>query len=141
MRLIKTTLFLAVLLFLNGLQLTALPTSIVSADGTLNPVCERYDVENDPNAPAICRQDSETGGQTIGDNNIFSFMAEVISILTLVLSIAGVIGVTVGGLLYVISAGDPQKIQTARKAIIYSLVGVAIGVSAQLILRFVLATI
>jgi hypothetical protein len=61
-----------------------------------------------------------------------------------VLGIAfGVIGafallmITVSGLRYVLSAGDPEKIARAKNGIIYSLVGIGVAVSAEAIVLFV----
>ena len=63
-----------------------------------------------------------------------------------VLSVAfGVIGafallmITVSGLRYVLSAGDPGKIKQARNGIIYSLVGLVIAISAEAVVHFVVA--
>jgi hypothetical protein len=64
--------------------------------------------------------------------------------LTTALTVSfGVIGafaflmVTVSGLRYVLSGGDPQKITRARNGIIYSLVGVAVAIAAEAIVNFV----
>lgn len=47
--------------------------------------------------------------------------------------------IVIGGFRYVISIGDPQKIATARKTITYSLVGLAISLSATAIVAFVIS--
>lgn len=46
--------------------------------------------------------------------------------------------VVIGGFKYVISIGDPQKITTARKTIMYSLIGLAVSLSAITIVAFVI---
>jgi uncharacterized membrane protein YidH (DUF202 family) len=45
--------------------------------------------------------------------------------------------IAVGGLRYVISQGDPQKVQQAKESIIYALVGLVVSVSAFAIVSFV----
>jgi hypothetical protein len=67
------------------------------------------------------------------------------STFTVVLQIVfGIIGafallmVTVSGLRYVLSGGDPQKVARAKNGIIYSLVGVAIAITAESIVGFVI---
>jgi hypothetical protein len=45
--------------------------------------------------------------------------------------------ITVSGLRYILSAGDPQKAAKAREGIIYALVGLAIAIAAESIVYFV----
>jgi hypothetical protein len=47
--------------------------------------------------------------------------------------------ITVSGLRYVTSAGDPQKISQAKNGIIYSLVGVAVALAGEAIVVFVVS--
>lgn len=47
-----------------------------------------------------------------------------------------VLYITLSGLRYVTSGGDPQKIAQAKNGIIYSLVGVAVAILAQAIVTF-----
>lgn len=139
---INHLLLLGLLIATFALAMINVTMDTVQASAPLDPICDRYDL-TDPNtqAPEVCRQDTQTRSQTVSDNVIFSFLREVVNILTLALTIVGVIGVIVGGFMYVISAGEAQKIQTARKAVLYSVVGVAVGVLSQTILRFVLGAI
>ncbi|HVA11275.1 MAG TPA: pilin [Candidatus Dormibacteraeota bacterium] len=46
--------------------------------------------------------------------------------------------VTVSGLRYVLSSGDPQKTAQAKNGIIYSLVGLAVAITAEAIVYFVI---
>jgi len=41
----------------------------------------------------------------------------------------------VAGILYATSAGNPQRIETAKKALIYAIVGIVIGLSATIIVN------
>ncbi len=62
------------------------------------------------------------------------------TILQIVFSIVGALGllmITVSGLRYITAAGDPQKTASAKNGIVYSLVGIAIAVSAMAIVSFV----
>jgi hypothetical protein len=62
------------------------------------------------------------------------------AILQIALGIIGafaVLMITVSGLRYVLSAGDPEKAKRARNGIIYSLVGLAVAVAAEAIVAFV----
>ena len=46
--------------------------------------------------------------------------------------------ITIAGLRYVLSSGDPQKISRAKNSIIYALVGLAIALAAESIVYFVI---
>ncbi|MFA6190396.1 MAG: hypothetical protein WC711_02685 [Candidatus Staskawiczbacteria bacterium] len=51
----------------------------------------------------------------------------------IVMVAAGAIMIIVSGILYLLSAGDPQKIKTAKTALIYSIIGIAVGLAANTI--------
>jgi hypothetical protein len=62
------------------------------------------------------------------------------TILGIVFGIVGAMAlliITVSGLRYILSAGDPQKTANARNTLIYALVGLVIAISAEAILAFV----
>lgn len=61
-------------------------------------------------------------------------------ILNTVLAIAGaaaVLIIVIAGLRYIISQGDPNQVSTAKNAILYSLVGLAVVMFAFAIVNFV----
>ncbi len=49
----------------------------------------------------------------------------------------GTIMIIVAGIFYLISAGNPQKMETAKKALIYAIVGIVIGIAAKAIVGIV----
>lgn len=51
----------------------------------------------------------------------------------------GTIMLIVAGILYLISAGSPEKMATAKKALIYAIIGIAIGITATAIVAAILA--
>ncbi len=60
------------------------------------------------------------------------------NLYTYIISIAGVIalvGLIIGGVLYLTSAGDPEKLSKARKQILAAFLGIVILLSSYLILR------
>jgi uncharacterized membrane protein YidH (DUF202 family) len=57
-------------------------------------------------------------------------------LLTLIAGLA-VIMIIVGGLRYILSAGNAQKIQEAKNTILYSIVGLVVAISAYAIIFFV----
>lgn len=59
---------------------------------------------------------------------------------TLIASL-GVVMVLVSGILYLVSAGDPGKMGTAKKALIYAIAGIVIGIIANVLVNEVLKII
>jgi len=53
----------------------------------------------------------------------------------------GIIMVIVAGVLYLTAAGNPQRISTANKALLFAIVGIAIGMAAHQIVNIVKETI
>jgi len=63
------------------------------------------------------------------------------TILSIVLGIAGALAllmITVSGLRYITAAGNPEKVSKAKSGIVYSLVGLAVAISAEAIVYFVI---
>jgi hypothetical protein len=63
------------------------------------------------------------------------------NILGIVFGIAGALAlliITVSGLRYILSAGNPEKTAKAKDGIIYALVGLVIAVTAEAIVAFVI---
>src|ERR1035441_1720396 len=62
---------------------------------------------------------------------------QALSIVFGVIGAFALLMITVSGLRYVLSSGDPQKTARAKDGIIYSLVGIAVAVAAESIVLFV----
>ena len=61
------------------------------------------------------------------------------TILSIVFGIVGALAllfITISGLRYITSAGDPQKAIQSRDGIVYALIGLAIAISAEAIVSF-----
>ena len=67
-----------------------------------------------------------------------SAISAFLSILFAVLAAVAVIIIVVQGIKFSLSQGDPQKAADARKAIIYAVVGLAISLSAEAIVRLLI---
>jgi hypothetical protein len=65
----------------------------------------------------------------------------VISIFFGVLGALAFLMIVISGLRYITSTGDPQKTATAKNGIIYALIGLAIALSAETIVGFVVGKI
>lgn len=66
--------------------------------------------------------------------------AQIQTVLSFVFGIVGALAlvmITVSGLRYITSSGDPQSASKAKNGIVYSLIGLAIALTAEAIVAFV----
>ncbi len=90
-------------------------------------ICDDY--RNDPDLYAAAGCGTTTTADTFANN-----------LITVVLSLVGVIAIGViiyGGILYVISTGESNKVQRAKHAIMYGVIGLAVCLLAYAIVYFV----
>lgn len=119
------------------LSLAILPTSVFAAN-VLDPAC------NDPTlttTPSICEDNKS---QDIKSNSIYGpdgILAKAATILAIIVGIACVIAIIIGGLRYVLSGGDSQQTANAKNAILYAIIGLVITIAARSLLVFVLGRI
>jgi hypothetical protein len=76
----------------------------------------------------------DTNGQT----NLNDKIAKVINVLSAVIGVVAVIMIIFGGFRYITSGGNESSVGSAKKTILYALVGLVIVALAQLIVKFVL---
>lgn len=83
---------------------------------------------------------SESGAScpTAGASNINTLLTKIINIFSAIVGVIAVIMIIVGGLRYITSGGDSNKVSAAKNTIIYAIIGLVIVALAQLIVRFVL---
>jgi len=68
----------------------------------------------------------------LGDTKTFGDLLEKIAIgVGTLIAFLGVVMIIVAGILYLTSAGSPEKIGTAKKALMYAIAGIAIGLAAK----------
>jgi hypothetical protein len=66
-----------------------------------------------------------------------SAIQTILSITFGILGAFAFLMIVIAGLRYMVAAGDPQKTAQARNTIVFALVGLAIAISAQVIVAFV----
>jgi len=118
-----------------GVSLLALPTSVGAAN-VLDPACQ-----GNPDA-TICKDNTTT--QDLDNNSIYGsngILAKVATILSIIVGVACVIAIIIGGMRYILSGGDSQQAASAKNAILYAIIGLVITLSARGILLFVLRRI
>jgi hypothetical protein len=70
-----------------------------------------------------------------GPNGTITKASKVIAFIA---GIAAIIVMTVGGIMYILSGGDPSKVAAAKNTVIYAAIGLVVVVMAQTIIAFVL---
>jgi hypothetical protein len=101
-----------------------LPSVVASVDSSRSQICD---------GAAVAGANCSSGGGAV--NRVVKAVLRVLSVLAGVLA---VIMLVVAGLKYITSAGDAQKVASAKSAVIYAIVGLVIVALAQTIVHFVL---
>ena len=68
---------------------------------------------------------------------ITGIVISVMQWILVILGAIGVIGFVVAGIIYLTSAGDDNRIGTAKKAMLYSIIGVIVGLMGYVIIQAV----
>lgn len=134
----------AALLFSFGIFAVAAPAPTVSAFELFGDGCEQIAGTNTEvcgpckdNPDATACKDSKDGKNPIyGPDGI---IATVVNILTLIIGIAAVIVIIIAGIQYMLSTGDPTKVNNSKNAILYAVAGLVIAAMAQIIVRFIIS--
>lgn len=82
--------------------------------------------------------ETDDAGKTAGDQ-VDNVVTQVINIVSLLVGVAAVIMIMVGGLRYVTSNGDSGQVGNAKNTILYAVVGLVVVALAQIIVRFVVS--
>lgn len=109
-----------------------LPLQKASAEDVFDDICRET-----PSA-TLCR---ENKNQPHEDNAIYGpngILTKVTRIISIIIGVAAIIAIIIGGFRYTLASGDPANVTKARNTIIYALVGLAVAAAAQGIVIFVL---
>jgi hypothetical protein len=79
-----------------------------------------------------------TNQRSSGQNPIISVIKDIIEIISIAIGVAAVIVIIISGLRFVLNGDDPKAVEQARSGIIYALAGIAVALTAQAIVVFVL---
>ncbi len=95
----------------------------------------------DANKTAACEGLALTGttcDSTTSSSGVSDTIKLVINVLSLVVGVAAVIMIIIGGLKYILSQGEGSNTASAKNTILYAIVGLVIVALAQVIVRFVI---
>jgi hypothetical protein len=106
-----------------------IPATVAAADDVIGPaLCGGADL-------STADKDCKDAGAT---TRIDSIIKVVINLFSLVVGVVAVIMLIVGGLKYIISAGDSGNVTSAKNTILYAIIGLVVVALAQFIVKFVL---
>lgn len=88
---------------------------------------------------ATCLDDDDTNTGTTED--ITELSKQIVNWLSLIIGIVAVVMIIIGGLRYITSGGDQQKVTNAKNTIMYAIIGLVIILFAQTIVRLVVNNI
>lgn len=120
-------------------SLTALSAPLALTSGTAMAVnvfsnCGQSSANGSPD---VCN-DASSQKSSNKQNPIINIIKQAINVISFIIGIGAVIGIVVSGIRIMVAGGDSQAVATARTALIYSLVGLAVAAVAQAIVAFVL---
>lgn len=115
-----------------GFATLLLPHSVAAVD-VLNPVCKDH---ADASACQDNANQSASGNAIYGPDGV---LTKVASLIAVIVGIASVFMIIVGGFKYITSSGDPGNAKSAKDTILYAVVGILVALAAQSIVVFVLS--
>lgn len=94
-----------------------------------------------PSRAAVCEGVGLTGGtcdDPTSGPTVDSTVKLAVDVLSIIVGIAAVIMIIIGGFKYIISSGDSSNITSAKNTILYAIIGLVIVALAQIIVTYVL---
>lgn len=87
-------------------------------------------------APMIVMAQFEAPGNTnLPEANILDIVRNFMQWLLIIVGILGVIGFAISGVLYLTAAGDEDRINSAKRAMIYSITGVIVALLGLVVIN------
>jgi hypothetical protein len=83
---------------------------------------------------AVLAQFNPPGGTNLPQASIYSIIQNIMFYLLAILGFIAVIGFVISGILYLVAAGDEDAQARAKRAMIYSITGVIVGLAGLVIL-------
>lgn len=73
----------------------------------------------------------------LGTNCFSTLLNNIATGVGTLITYLGVIMLIIAGILYLISSGNPGRMETAKKALVYAIAGIAIGIAASAIVDII----
>lgn len=109
------------------------PAAVYADDTTIQDgLCQGANLQVNSSTSSCEPNEQETQDKV---NNTITW---VINVFSIVVGIAAVIMIIIGGLRYIISGGDSGNVTSAKNTILYAIIGLVVVALAQFIVKFVL---
>jgi hypothetical protein len=115
----------------------AMPIKAAAYD-VFNKACTGT-IDSTGRSPTVCNDKDKP--QTTSSNSIYGrdgIFTKALNLVSIVVGLAAVVMLLLGGFKFVSSTGDSTKVASARRAVMYAIVGVLTALFAQGIVLFVL---
>lgn len=130
-------LFVPTLLLLISTQ--AVPV-VAAQENVLDPVCQSF-INRNEELPTACQDNETQKKETPGSNSIYGpngVLTKAVGIISIVIGVAAVIMVIIGGFKYIIASGDANNLKSAKNTVLYALIGMFIAGLSQVLVITVL---
>ncbi|HPN96605.1 MAG TPA: hypothetical protein PLK35_02455 [Candidatus Moranbacteria bacterium] len=88
-------------------------------------------------APAVVgAQFEKPGGTGLPESSLYDIIQNIMYYLLMMVGIVGVIGFAIAGILYLTAAGDETRVNKAKSAMLYSIIGVIVALAGLVALNF-----
>ncbi|MEI7683325.1 MAG: pilin [Candidatus Saccharibacteria bacterium] len=109
------------------------PALAFAASATQDGLCQGANLQIGSSCDNINAVDTQT--------KVNDTITWVINIFSIVVGVAAVIMIIVGGLRYIISGGDSGNVTSAKNTILYAIIGLVVVALAQFVVKFVLTKV
>lgn len=105
----------------------------------ISPACQNIPAGGE--VPAVCNDNQTATGDSNDDNPLFGpngIITKVMQIMVAIVGILAVITLMISGVKFITSGGDADGAASARRGVLYAMIGLLIAMLAQAIVSFVL---
>lgn len=144
-KILKTFWIVSLGLALTGNSVFLLPT--YASGSPFTAICapqEQQNLKTSPTTPGtspLCTGTSTHNPIITGKNGSAGVIDDVADIISIIAGITAIIIIIVGGIMYILSGGDSQKINQAKDTILFAIIGLAVIAVARLIIGFVIGKV
>ena len=101
-------------------------------------VSAQFEATKDAACQGVASAGQSCGGSSAGISKI---VKAAINLLSLIVGVAAVVMIIISGLKYTTSGGDSSSVSSAKRSLLYAVIGLVIVALTQFIIRFVIGRI
>jgi hypothetical protein len=124
-------------LLVSVLVMLAIPAYALGGTASAADIFSNCGAGSSNGQPDVCGEVHSTSARSNNDP-IITILKTAITVISYITGGASIIGILVSSLKFVTAGGDSKAVSSARSGLIYSLVGIAITVLAQILVIYVI---